>query len=86
MDAQRKRITDLVEKVASSLGEHCDSVRVFVTARSESDADNWVAYSEGRGNIYAQIGQVSEWLQRQEERVRIDENTAVEEDGEEPNA
>lgn len=80
MDPQRKQITELVAKLASELGEHVDSVRIFVTARNESDADAWIAYSEGRGNIYAQIGQVGEWLERQTERVRIDENTSEEED------
>lgn len=75
MDPQKKRILELVEKHADALAEHVDSVRIFVTARNEEDNDAWIAYSEGRGNIYAQQGQISEWLQRQHERVRIDENS-----------
>lgn len=75
MTPQKKRILEMVEKHASALAEHVDSVRIFVTARSDSDSDNWIAYSEGRGNLYAQMGQVEEWIQRQRERVRIDENS-----------
>lgn len=75
MDAQKKHVMELISKHASELAEHVESVRIFVTVMSDADSDIWFEYSEGRGNIYSQIGQVGEWLERQRERVRIDENT-----------
>lgn len=86
MDHQKKRILEMVEKHASELAEHVDSVRIFVTARSESDSDHWIAYSEGRGNIYSQLGQCAEWMERQRERARIDEQTPDDDDDSEHGA
>lgn len=69
---QEKRVKEIVGKAATDLAEHFDSVRIFVTDSSASESNHWICYSEGRGNIYAQQGQVQEWLVRQEERCRID--------------
>jgi len=59
----------LVDKAAQDLSEHCDSVRIFVVTH---DNDLSKAYTSGKGNFYSQVGQVTEWLERQHEYVRND--------------
>lgn len=49
-----------LDNIAKELGEHCDSVRLFVTIPTERGIS--VAMDSGCGNIYAQLGQVREWL------------------------
>lgn len=50
-----------LEKVCESLGEHFDSVRIFATLPGEGSSET-AALDAGRGNFYAQIGQIWEWL------------------------
>lgn len=75
---ERERIIKLVDDAASSLLEHCDSVRIFVTMPSQDTALNTASYSSGRGNYHAQVGQIKEFIIRDDERIRIDENSDVE--------
>lgn len=60
----------LVNKHASLLGEHFDSVRVFVTWPSEESCQRTLAYDTGRGNFYASYGLVREWICIQDEYQR----------------
>lgn len=64
-----KELQQLVDKVTQDLSEHCDSVRIFVVVH---DNDLSRAYTCGKGNFYSQVGQVTEWLERQHEQVRND--------------
>lgn len=57
-----------LEEMALELGEHCDSVRIFVTLPTEQGIS--VALDSGVGNLYAQLGQVREWLCIQEQYQR----------------
>lgn len=49
----------LVESLAARIAEHFDSVRIFA---SRTDGTVTKAFTTGRGNFYAQIGQVEEWV------------------------
>lgn len=69
------RLKLVVEKAASDLAEHFDSVRIFVTMPGEPAETN--SYETGRGNYYAQLGQVAEWLTIQEQFAR---NWAIKKD------
>lgn len=69
MSAENKQIEEIVERHAAQLGEHFDSVRIFVTRHRGEDA-NTVSYEYGLGNFYAQLGQVSEWLAMQDQFQR----------------
>lgn len=62
---------EIVKKHVAQLAEHFDTVRIFVT-RHEGDKESTQAVTSGRGNIYAQQGQIFEWKGLQEEYVRID--------------
>lgn len=64
-----EELQKLVDKVAQDLSEHCDSVRIFIVVH---DNDLSKAYSSGKGNFYSQLGQITEWIERQQEHVRKD--------------
>ncbi len=60
----------MVREHVLKLGEHFESVRIFVTrAKPESPADTQ-AIDNGTGNFYAQLGQISEWLAIQDQYQR----------------
>lgn len=79
MESERERAARMVNEAASTLAEFCDSVRIFVTLPGESDAQNTNSFSVGRGNFYAQFGQIQHWMEQQLERTRIDEREDLEE-------
>lgn len=58
----------LVNSKINELSEHFDAIRIFVAHRSS--AENTACYTTGRGNFHAQVGQVREWIIRQDEYVR----------------
>lgn len=67
----QKEIEKQIETFCSSIMEHADSVRVFVTSH-DGVADNSYAFSMGKGNFFAQVGQVREWIVRQDQYIKID--------------
>jgi hypothetical protein len=62
MSDQDLSLEKLVSEAASRLAEHCDSVRIFVSWHDDETAGYTKAFSEGRGNVFAQLGQIREWL------------------------
>lgn len=70
MNDEIERLNQLVGEYSSKLAEHCDSVRIFVTKHGDGSLSNSVSINEGRGNYYAQYGQVKEWVVIQEEDAR----------------
>lgn len=60
----------MVGDAASKLAEHFDSVLILVTKNTEDGKSNTASYETGRGNYYAQLGQVVEWLAIQEQYQR----------------
>lgn len=60
----------MVREHVLKLGEHFESVRIFVTrAKPESPSDTQ-AIDNGTGNFYAQLGQITEWLAIQDQYQR----------------
>lgn len=59
-----------IDAAASSLSEHFDSVRIFVTAHDGGNAETQSCDS-GYGNLYAQLGQIREWLIFQDTYARV---------------
>lgn len=68
----------MVNRTADSLSEHFDSVQIFVTKHS-GGAERSDSYETGRGNFYARLGQVMEFLSIQDQYQR---NWAVRKDNE----
>lgn len=50
-----------VEAAASALIEHFDSVRIFVT-KHDGEKDATGSFTSGKGNFFAQQGQIAEWM------------------------
>lgn len=61
------REEEILQRTTVELGEHFDSVRIFVTG---SEGRESASGTDGTGNFYAQLGQVREWLLMQDERAR----------------
>lgn len=77
-EAEKKRITDTVDRAVEQIGEFVDSCQVFVTLHRD-DNKHTMSYERGAGNFYTRQGQVDEWLtmQRQYQRneaIRRDKN------------
>jgi hypothetical protein len=66
----REELEKRVQSFVDQLGEHVDSVRVFITFPTHDGHPNTAGFNSGIGNFYAQYGQVREWMLTQDERVR----------------
>lgn len=58
---EKKQIEEIVDLHVAQLGEHFDSVRIFVTRHRGQDQST-ASYDSGSGNFFAQLGQVGEWV------------------------
>lgn len=58
--------TKIIESHAAQLSEHFDSVQIIVTAIDPEEGTG--IYRAGRGNYYARIGAVEEWLRREKKK------------------
>lgn len=76
---EKNELKKIVDDAASKLGEHFQSVRIFVTRNSEDGEPNTIAIDSGGGNFYAQIGQVRAWLDIQ---LQYQRNWAIRKDNE----
>jgi hypothetical protein len=68
----RPELEKLVETHVLALREHVDSVRIFVTLDSDDGLSETIAVDCGRGNMYAQLGQVREFCDYMEELTRLE--------------
>lgn len=65
----------MVKKHLNELGEHFESVHIFVT-RHEPELDKGtISLQLGIGNWFTRYGQISEWLIKRNEQARIEERT-----------
>jgi hypothetical protein len=80
-ESQRDEFAAHLHKVAKSLHEHVDSVRIICTISCPDGTSQMIA--RGAGNWYAQFGSCKEWIAREEEKTRVDERKEAE-DGSEP--
>lgn len=76
---------ELVDLHAAQLAEHFDSVRIFCTKHnSDGKGDSAThGFSKGRGNYYAQEGQIREWLTVMNEETRVNQRLNQLDDGDE---
>lgn len=66
----KEELRDLVELHVAQLREHVDSVRIFVTVDPEEGTHVTRHADLGSGNIYAQLGQVKDWIVGMDELTR----------------
>lgn len=72
---------ELLKKHCGLIGEHFDTVRIFVT-KHDSATDETSELSAGLGNMMAQEGQVRIWVKRMDEYNRVDARRRCREDSE----
>jgi hypothetical protein len=72
-NAENDALMDRLEKVACDLREHCDSVRIFCTIHRD-DTKETSYFTIGKGNFYAQQGQVLEWSVCMDQKSRNSQN------------
>lgn len=76
---QRKKEEEIVRKCLEALGKHFDNIQIFankltvlndeeefIDEEGEAATEVTVAYSEGKGNLYARYGQIKQWVLDQE--------------------
>ena len=59
-----------LEKLASEMGEHWDTVQIFVTRCESGELGGTRHVAVGVGNIFARHGHVRQWLVRSNEEDR----------------
>lgn len=55
-----------VQKAAQALGEHFDTVQIFVTRHESFSSDGTHHIARGLGNWFGRYGQVRDWILRVE--------------------
>lgn len=60
---------DEIERFLDSISWRYDSVIVLATKHDPKEETTW-AHVRNRGNFYAQIGQIKDWVLKQDERAR----------------
>lgn len=66
----KERDLALVDQAVERLGEHFDTVQIFVTRHDQGEEDGTVSCIKGSGNYYARLGLVNEWLTKEDEKTR----------------
>lgn len=69
MADNEQEIDRIVQEFLDRAGEHCESIRVFMTYPKDGGEES-VFHTVGSGNYYAQLGQVFHWLTMQEQSAR----------------
>ena len=59
-----------LKKAIHDLGEHFESVQIFVSTHQPAEVGRTVHASAGVGNWYSRYGQIREWIIRTEEETR----------------
>lgn len=72
MTTEEQREVDLLKNATLNLGEHFETVQIFVTRhQSETEDDTGtVNLNYGIGNWFVRIGFVKDWVIRQDEWTR----------------
>ena len=78
-DSRRDSETALVDAAVESLGEHFDTVQIFVTRHEPTTEDGTIAFRSGAGNWYARYGQIREWLIMADQQAKNQQNRKDEE-------
>jgi hypothetical protein len=68
---------EMLQKAASQLGEHFESVIIIAT--NTYNGDEFVRHKASAGSIYANYGAVREWMMAYEEKIKAHEHKDDEE-------
>ena len=67
--------------VVKQLGEHFDAVQIFATRHESGEHDGTLRFHVGVGNWYARYGQITYWLQMQNQDARNEAKSTEEPNG-----
>jgi hypothetical protein len=70
-DDRRKYDLAIVDQAIKLLGEHFDTVHVFVTRHEPAQEGGTINIHKGTGNWFARYGQITEWAIKEEEDSRL---------------
>ena len=70
MDAKSQAELDRLQKAIDQLAEHYDTVHVFATRYNPHEGTT-MTVNKGCGNYYARMGQVQEWMVKNNEEARV---------------
>jgi ABC-type sugar transport system ATPase subunit len=73
-----EQIESFINHKLSEIMEVCDTCQIVVTIQNNAD-DTTVSLSTGSGNLYARIGSVQEWINRQDEYNRFNARQSAQE-------
>lgn len=59
-----------LERACEALGEHFDSVQIFVTRHEPGALNGTIHANWGCGNFFTRYGVVRQWLIKEDERTR----------------
>lgn len=71
--SERDKDVEMLKKHLHELGEHFETVHIFLTKHEPVIDEGTVTLQMGVGNWYARYGQITEWKIKQDERIRVDE-------------
>lgn len=69
-EQQREADVEMLRNACEALGDHFDSVQIFVTRHMPAEADGTRIVNYGSGNWFARYGQVRHWVIEHEEQAR----------------
>lgn len=61
----------IVKRHVAELGEHFDSVQIFVTRFEAGVEQHTVSVQLGSGNWFARMGHIRDWLVKEDEATRL---------------
>ena len=65
-----EEFAELIQPHIDALREHVDVVRIFVSTDKGSGNNTTQCFTEGSGNLMAQLGQVKDWIIQMDEETR----------------
>jgi len=68
--SENEHLQEILSRFASEISEHFDSVRIFATKHGDGTRSDSASFTDGRGNYFAQVGRVKEWVVMQDEITR----------------
>lgn len=70
---------EMVNAHVEKLGEHFDTVHVFVTRHEPTTEGGTIGLGIGAGNWFSRYGQIKEWVIKQDEQTRLNVRKTQEE-------
>lgn len=62
----------MLQKHVQELGEHFDTVHIFITRHEPGEARGTINASWASGNFFTRYGQIKHWLIKKEEETKIE--------------